>query len=188
MSSTATEMTQTRTERWTIDRRRTTVEFEVKHFWGLHTVRGHFDRFDGSYVVGLAGAEIELAVDAASINTRNAARDEHLRSEDFFDVAEHPQVRFTSTRIAGTGSGSVRVSGELVAAGTSIPVAFEAPVRLIDGELEIDATTTVDQTRFGMSRGPLWNVRPSAKLHVKARLVRRAGTRLDRDGGLRAVA
>ena len=85
MSSTITE-TQTTLERWTADPSRTTVEFEVKHLWGLHTVRGRFRRFDGSYVVGPAGSEIELTIDAASVDTGNAARDKHLRSADFFDV------------------------------------------------------------------------------------------------------
>ena len=97
MSSTLTE-TQTTVERWTADPTRTTVEFEVEHFWGLHTVRGRFRRFDGSYVVGPAGAEIELTIDAASVDTGISARDKHLRSADFFDVDQHPQVRFTSTR------------------------------------------------------------------------------------------
>jgi hypothetical protein len=64
-----------------------------------------------------------------------------------------------------------RFDGTLIADGTSVPVAFEASVRLIDGELEVEATTTVDQSRLGMSRGPLRNVRPPAKLHVKARVV-----------------
>jgi polyisoprenoid-binding protein YceI len=172
MSSTVIESTQTTTERWTVDPRRTTVEFEVNHFWGLHTVRGRFDRFDGSYTVGFAGPQVELTIDAASVDTGNAARDRHLRSEDFFDVAEHPKVRFRSTRILPAGTERVHVSGTLTAAGTSVPVAFEASVRLIDGELEIEATTTVDQSRLGMSRGPLGNVRPPAKLHVKARVLR----------------
>jgi polyisoprenoid-binding protein YceI len=172
MTSTATETTQTTTERWTVDRRRTKVEFEVKHFWGLRTVHGHFDRFHGSYTVGSAGPEIELTIDAASIDTGNAARDDHLRSEDFFDVAEHPQVWFKSTHVLGTGRGGVHVSGVLTAVGKSVPVAFDASVRVIDGELEVEATTTVDQSRFGMSGGPLRTVRPPAKVHVKARLSR----------------
>jgi polyisoprenoid-binding protein YceI len=155
-----------------VDRRRTTVEFEVKHLWGLHTVRGHFDRFDGLYSVGSAGAEIELTIDAASIDTGNATRDKHLRSQDFFHAAEHPQMRFTSTHLVGTGRGGVHVSGVLTAAGATVPVAFLASVRVIDGELEVEATTTVDQSRFGMSRGPLSNIRPPAKLHVKACVVR----------------
>ena len=167
-------LTQTRTtvEWWTADPARTTVEFEVEHFWGLHTVRGRFRRFDGVYVVGTAGLEIELTIDAASVDTGNAARDKHLRSPDFFDVDANPQVRFTSTRITGLGNGHVHVRGELEAAGAPVPVAFDASVRVIDGELELEATTTVDQRRFGMSQGPLRNVRPPAKVHVKARLVR----------------
>ena len=176
MSSTLTEQMQTQTqttvERWTSDPSRTTVEFEVKHLWGLHTVRGRFNRFDGSYVDGPAGPEIELTIDAASVDTGNAARDKHLRSWDFFEVALHPQVRFTSTHVTGMGDGHVHVSGELEAAGTRIPLAFDASVRMIDGELELEATTTVDQRRFGMSEGPLGNVRPPTTLHVKTFLVR----------------
>ena len=159
-------------ERWKVDQTRTTVEFEVEHLWGLHTVRGRFHDFDGSYVVGQYGSEIELTIDAASIDTGIAARDEHLRSPDFFFVALHPQVRFRSTHLTGLGNGAVHVSGDLEAAGTTMPLAFDASVSVIDGELELEATTTIDQGRFGMSGGPLGNVRPPTKLHVNARLVR----------------
>ena len=85
MSRTVTE-TQTTVERWTVDPSRTTVEFEVEHLWGLHSVRGRFNRFDGSYVVGPAGDAIRLTIDAASVDTGVATRDKHLRSADFFDV------------------------------------------------------------------------------------------------------
>jgi polyisoprenoid-binding protein YceI len=70
------------------------------------------------------------------------------------------------------GNGHVHVSGELEAAGTRVPLAFDASVKMIGSELELEATTTVDQRRFGMSQGPLRNVRPPAKLHVKTRLVK----------------
>jgi polyisoprenoid-binding protein YceI len=164
--------TQSTLERWNADPTRTTVEFEVEHLWGLRTVRGRFCSFDGAYIVGPGGSEVELTIDAASIDTGIAARDRHLRSADFFDVDEHPQVRFRSTRVTGLGNGEVHVSGDLEAAGAIVSLAFDASVRVIDGELEVEATTTVDQRRFGMSEGPLRNVRPPAKLHVKARLVR----------------
>ena len=159
-------------ERWRADRTRTTVEFEVKHLWGLHTVRGRFRNFDGAYSVSPGGTEIELTIDVASIDTGVARRDEHLRSPDFFFVALHPVARFRSTHVTGLGNGDVHVSGELEAAGTRVPLAFDASVRVIDGELEVEATTTVDQGRFGMSEGPLGNVRPPTKVRVKARLVR----------------
>jgi polyisoprenoid-binding protein YceI len=171
MSTTVTG-TQTTVEWWTADPARTTVEFEVEHLWGLHTVRGRFRRFDGVYVVGTAGPEIELTIDAASVDTGISVRDRHLRSADFFDVDEHPQVRFTAMQITGIGNGQVRVSGELDVAGTSVPLAFDASVRMIGAELELEATTTVDQRLLGMSQGPLRHIRHPAKLHVKTHLVR----------------
>jgi polyisoprenoid-binding protein YceI len=171
MSSAAIE-TQTTVERWTADPSRTTVEFQVEHVWGLHSVRGRFHSFDGLYTVGPGGSQIELTVDAASVDTGCPARDAHLRSADFFGVAEHPLVRFTSTRVTGLGDGRVHVLGELEAAGTRVPLAFDAAVRLVDGELELEATTTVDQSRFGMSVGPFHNVRRPTRLRVKTQLVR----------------
>jgi polyisoprenoid-binding protein YceI len=170
--STALIETRTAVERWNADPARTTVEFEVKHLWGLHTVRGHFDRFDGSYVEGPGGPEIELTIDATSVDTGIAKRDEHLRSPDFFFAALHPQVQFRSTRVIGLGNGNVNVSGTLEAAGTTVPLAFDASVTVVDGELQLEGTTAVDPTRFGMTQGPLRNIRPPATLHVRARLVR----------------
>jgi polyisoprenoid-binding protein YceI len=171
MSNTLTEQKKAAVERWTADPSRTIVEFEVEHLWGLHTVHGRFTRFAGSYVRGPAGTAIELTIDAASVDTGNTARDRHLRSWDFFDVVPNPQVRFTSVDATETGDSHLRVRGELEAAGTSVPLELDAAVRTIGAELEIEATTTVDHRRFGMSEGPLANVRPPAKLHVKARLV-----------------
>jgi len=163
---------ETRVERWTADASRTTVEFEVQHLWGLHAVRGRFSSFGGEYFVGPGGSAIDLTIDAASVNTGCAARDRHLRSADFFGAEQHPQVRFTSTRVTGLGSGRVRVSGELEAAGSRVPLAFDASVRLVDGDLELEATTAVDQSRFGMPEGPLRNLRRPTTLRVKSRLVR----------------
>lgn len=163
---------ETTVERWTAEPSQTTVEFEVEHLWGLHTVRGRFRSFDGAYVVGPGGSAIELTIDAASVDTGCAARDRHLRSADFFDVEEHPQVRFTSSSVIGLGSGRVRVTGELDAAGKRVPLAFDASVRLDDGDLELEATTTVDQSRFGMGDSPLSNVLRPTTLRVKTRLVR----------------
>ncbi len=174
MSSTVTEHRQAQTgatQRWIVDPGRTVVEFEVKNLWGLAAVAGHFDRFDGTYTVSPDQSAIDLTIDAASVDTGIGLRDKHLRSPDFFDASEFPKVRFASTRMVDMGDGRVHVSGDLEAAGTPAPIAFEATVRDLDDELEFEMTTTVDQGRFGMSSGPLRNIRPPAKLHVKARLV-----------------
>ena len=148
----------------------TSVDFAVKTFWGLTTVRGQFDRFDGSYEVGPDGTKIELTIDADSIDTGNRTRDRHLRSTDFFDVAEHPQVRFTSTRVHHAGDGLLRIAGSLEAAGKVVPLEFDATARQVDDAFEVEATTTVDQRQLGMSSGQLGMIRGPATLHIKARL------------------
>jgi polyisoprenoid-binding protein YceI len=155
---------------WRVDPDQTVVDFAVKTFWGLITVRGRFDRFDGWYEVGPDGTSIDLTIDAHSVDTGNATRDRHLLSADFFNVAEHPLVRFTSSRVRDTGDGMLRVEGRLEAAGTVMPLEFDAKVRQIGDDLEVEAATAVDHRGFGMSGGHLGMIRPPAKLHVKARL------------------
>ena len=107
--------------RWKLDSARSIVEFRVPTFWGLSTVVGHFDRFDGFY--GRDSEDvlaIELAIDADSLDTGNGTRDRHLRAERFFNVRAHPQVRFTSTLVNDLG-GTLAVVGHLEAAGTDGP-------------------------------------------------------------------
>jgi polyisoprenoid-binding protein YceI len=158
--------------RWSIDRDETSVEFTVKTFWGLMTVHGRFDRFDGAYEDGPDGTKIELTIDADSLDTGNRTRDKHLRSTDFFDITEHPRVRFTSTHVHHVTSRILHVVGRLEAAGKVVPLEFAATVRQLGDALEVEATTTVDQRRLGMSSGRLGMIRPPATLHVKARLSR----------------
>ncbi|MBV8597793.1 MAG: YceI family protein [Actinobacteria bacterium] len=158
--------------RWTVETVETSVGFDAKTFWGLVPVRGRFSRFDGSYTTGPDGTAIELTVDAESIDTGNAKRDEHLRSGQFFAVAEHPFVRFSSTRVRPAGDGVLHVEGDLEAAGKVVPVAFDATVRPLGGALDIAATTTVDSRTLGMSRGVLGMIRPAVTLHVQAVLER----------------
>ena len=158
--------------RWTVDGDETAVEFAVKTFWGLMTVHGHFDRFNGSYNVGPSGTTIELTIDADSLDTGHATRDKHLRSTDFFRVVAHPQVRFTSTRVHHVTSGILHVVGHLEAAGNVVELEFPAVVRQLGDAFEVEATTMIDQRRLGMSSGRLGMIRPPATLHVKARLSR----------------
>jgi polyisoprenoid-binding protein YceI len=168
-----TTLIEPRTTHWTVDPDATSVEFAVKTFWGLMTVHGHFDRFDGSYDVGADGTTIELTIDADSLDTGHPTRDKHLRSTDFFHVVEHPQVRFTSTRVHHVTSEILHVVGHLEAAGKVVPLEFAATVRQLDHDaLEIEATTTLDQRELGMSTGQLGMIRPPATLHVKARVTR----------------
>jgi polyisoprenoid-binding protein YceI len=155
---------------WIVDPVETSVEFAVKTFWGLMTVHGRFDRFGGTYAVGPDGATIELTIDADSLDTGHATRDKHLRSGDFFHVAEHPQVRFTSTRVHQFTDDILHVAGHLEASGESVYLEFPAMVRRVDGAFEVEATVTVNQRELGMSSGKFGMIRQPATLHVKARL------------------
>jgi polyisoprenoid-binding protein YceI len=173
MTTAASELTTVAPARWTVDPDETSVEFAVKTFWGLTTVHGRFDRFDGSYEVGPNGTTIELTIDADSLDTGHATRDKHLRSTDFFHVVERPKVRFTSTRVHHVTDEVLHVVGNLEAAGKVMLLEFPATVRQVDdGTLEVEATTSVDQRELGMSSGQLGMIRPPATLHVRARLSR----------------
>src|SRR5581483_10158653 len=78
MSATVIEQRTAAPTRWAVDGDATAVEFDVKTFWGLATVHGRFDGFDGSYEVGPDGSTIELTIDADSLDTGNPTRDRHL--------------------------------------------------------------------------------------------------------------
>jgi polyisoprenoid-binding protein YceI len=179
MTATAIEQRTAAPTRWTVDPDESSVEFAVRTFWGLMTVRGRFDRFDGSYEVGPDGASIELTIEADSLDTGNKTRDKHLRSTDFFHVAEHPRVRFTSTRVHDVGDGYLHVVGRLEAAGKVVQLEFPATVQSVYDGSDVEATVTVDQSELGMSSGQLGMIRRPATLHVKARL---SGTTIGQPG------
>jgi len=156
---------------WRLDPARSSVAFHVRHFYGLMTVKGEFADFDGTLDLTATPA-VELTIQAASLDTKLAKRDAHLRSNDFFDVERHPQVRFASDSVAADGD-TLRVQGRLHAAGRQIPLAFDAIVREIDGELEIEAVTQADHRELGMHWSPLGILRAPSTLTVRGRLVRR---------------
>ena len=156
--------------RWRLDPTRSSVEFHVRHFYGLITVKGHFDRFEGRFNLEAQPA-IELTIDAASLETKNASRDKHLRSADFFDAADHPQVHFASDSAVLNGD-TLKVHGTLSAAGKSIPLEFDANLRRDGDELDLSATTLADHRELGMLWSPLGILRAPSKLIVRGHLVR----------------
>ncbi len=158
--------------RWRIDPKRSSVEFHVRNLYGLQTVKGRFERYEGTLDLA-AQSSIELTIQADSLNTNNARRDEHLRSADFFDTANYPQIRFVSQLVTLDGE-RLGVQGELHAAGKSIPVELEGVMRPDGDELEVDARTFADHRRLGMTWNRLGMLRTPSKLIVRARLVRDA--------------
>jgi polyisoprenoid-binding protein YceI len=156
--------------RWRIDPERSSLEFHVRQMWGLATVKGRFERYAGTLDLD-AQPSIELTIEADSLNTNNAKRDEHLRSADFFDTANHPQVRFVS-QLATLDGDRLNVRGDLHAADKSIPLELEGSIRSDGDELAIDVTTFADHRALGMTWNRLGMMRTPSKLIVRGRLVR----------------
>ena len=156
--------------RWRVDRARSSIEFRTPTLWGLATVKGRFDRYDGTLDLERSPA-IELTIDAGSINTNNSFRDKHLRSADFFDADNHATVRFASDSAALEGD-TLKVSGRLYAAAKILPLDMDASLRRVGDELEVEARTYGDHRELGMSNGLLGMIRTPSELIVHARLVR----------------
>lgn len=112
---------------YTIDPAHSRAEFRIKHL-GISTVTGRFDGVDGTVTVGegLGSLATTAVIDASTISTGNDDRDGHLRSPDFFDVAQYPEITFTSTGVRpGEGSGFTLL-GDLTMHGVTRPVELAA--------------------------------------------------------------
>ena len=107
---------------WTLDATHTQVGFSVKHM-AISTVRGRFTRFDGRGETDANGVitKASFTIDAASIDTNQEQRDAHLRSADFFDVAQHPTLSFESSKVVQDGA-RITITGNFTMRGVTKPV------------------------------------------------------------------
>jgi polyisoprenoid-binding protein YceI len=115
---------------WSVDPIHSTVGFSVKHL-GIATVRGKFEDFHGTLEIG-EGDEAARAygtVQGVSINTGDAGRDEHLRSADFFGVAQNPELRFESTAVDHVDDDTFEITGDLTMNGVTRPITLTAEVQ-----------------------------------------------------------
>jgi polyisoprenoid-binding protein YceI len=112
---------------WTVDPVHSSVEFRVKHL-GISTVRGTFDEFQGTLEIGedITSAKAYGTVNAATINTSEPKRDEHLRSPDFFDTDSYPELTFESTEIKPVDADTFEVTGDLTMHGVTKPITLTA--------------------------------------------------------------
>jgi polyisoprenoid-binding protein YceI len=123
-----TSTTTNATSTWTVDSAHAEVGFAVRHLM-IATVRGRFGAVQGTVVVDEADpskSKIDVTVDTTSIDTRQEMRDNHLRSADFLDVANHPNLHFVSTSIEGDITDSFTITGDLTIRGTTRPVTLDA--------------------------------------------------------------
>ncbi len=113
---------------WELDPSHTSVQFAVSHLM-VSTVRGTFNRTSGTVNLDEADStksSVEATIDVASIDTREAKRDEHLKGPDFFDIAKFPTITFKSKAISSPGADKFRIVGDVTIHGVTKEIALEA--------------------------------------------------------------
>lgn len=112
---------------WKADKAHSQLKFDITHL-GLSTVSGAFTDFEASVTAAkpdFSDAKFELTAQAASINTGIGQRDDHLKSADFFDVANHATLTFKSTSVTKVSDGKYKVNGDLTLHGVTKPVTLD---------------------------------------------------------------
>jgi len=172
---------------WQIDASHSSAGFTVRHMM-VSNVHGFFSKLSGTVEYdpkNLAESRIETVIEAASIDTRNAKRDEHLRSADFFDVANHPTITFRSRRIEPAGEGKLRATGDLTIRGVTKEIVLNVegltPEIQSQGTFRMGASASaaINRKDFGVS----WNraldngglvVSDNVRINIEVELVRKA--------------
>jgi polyisoprenoid-binding protein YceI len=162
MNTAATSPTSTATTTWNIDPTHSSAEFKVKHMMISH-VKGHFAKVTGSLTLdqsNLANSRVDALIEAGSLETRDAQRDAHLKSADFFDVEKFPTLSFKSTRISLVRDGELAVEGDLTVRDNTSKVVFsvEGPTPPAkdpwgNTRVGVSATTKISRKDFGLT----WN-------------------------------
>ena len=147
---------------YAIDPTHSEVGFQVKHL-GIPNVDGRFSDVVGTLTIPeggtLADLSVEATIQAASIDTRNADRDEHLRGPDFFDVAQFETLAFRSTSVTPTGGSGFQMTGDLTMHGVTKPVTLDGTYAGSASDprgtrkTAFSATGTIDRTEWGLT----WN-------------------------------
>ena len=162
MSALATPQTTPTTTTWKIDPAHSVAEFKVKHMM-ISNVKGQFAKVSGVLTLDesdLTNSRVETLIEAASLETRDAQRDTHLKSADFFDVEKFPTLTFKSTRINLVRDGELAVEGNLTIRGVARKVLFsvEGPTPPAkdpwgNTRVAVSATSKINRKDFGLT----WN-------------------------------
>lgn len=147
--------------KWIVDPTHSSVDFSIRHMM-FTNVKGSFQTYDATIIADpsdLTSAEIAFSVDLASVDTKNADRDNHLRSADFFDVENKPKMTFTATNIEKKDDGEYSVTGDLslngVTKSETFLVAFEGQGKDPWGNEKagFSAEGTLNRSDYGLT----WN-------------------------------
>ena len=145
---------------YVLDQAHTQVGFVVRHM-AVSKVRGRFTTFDGTVVVAEdpAQSSVKVTIDATSIDTRDETRDGHLKTNDFFDVENHPTWTFKSTAVRYLGKDKLEVDGDLTIRGTTRNITLHASLEGVvkdpygNFRAGFSASGEIDRDDFGVSFG-----------------------------------
>ena len=145
---------------WMLDNSHTRVGFSVEHL-GFSTTMGHFDKVDGTLNYNMKTpnqAKMNFVIDTNSINTAWEARDEHLRKEDFFNVAKYPTMTFKSTQVNFINPIQAKVTGDFTLLGKTMPLTLDVTLKKIANNpmnkaptIGFRATGNIDRAAYGMT-------------------------------------
>ncbi len=148
-------------ESYKVDTTHSEIVFKVSHL-GISTVTGHFNDFDASFELDpsdLSTLRVQATIQTKSVDTRAEDRDAHLKSADFFDVENYPEMRFTSSRAEVVGKDKVKLYGNLTIRGVTKPVVLDVEFKgaatgpMGHQRAGFVASTTINRKDFGVS----WN-------------------------------
>jgi polyisoprenoid-binding protein YceI len=178
----------TKPTQWQLDPAHSAAHFSVRHLM-ISNVRGEFTKLSGSALLNpadLAKSKVEVTIEAASINTREPQRDEHLRSADFLDVANYPALTFRSKRIEALGADNFKLTGDLTIRGVTKEVTFdiEGPTASVKdpwGNIRagVSGSAKINRKDYGL----VWNALTEAggvvvgdevKITIEAELIQQA--------------
>ena len=161
---------------WTPDPNHSEVDFTVKHL-SISNVRGHFGKITGTIQFDQSDptkSSVNITIDVTGVDTGITARDNDLKSANYFDVANFPTATFASTSVSKNSDGGFTIDGNLTLHGVTKPVTLhaEAPSGPITGAKDskhfgFSATTTLDRTQFGVgAKTPNAMVSTNVKLEI----------------------
>ncbi|HUL22578.1 MAG TPA: YceI family protein [Thermodesulfobacteriota bacterium] len=172
---------------WEMDPAHSSFQFKVRHMT-VSSVKGDFSKFRGVVIIDdkdITQMKVEMAIEAASVNTGHPQRDDHLRGQDFFDVIKYPAITFVSSKVTKADGDKLRVTGDLTIHGVTreITVDMEGPAAEVKdpgGNFRRGATATakIDRRDFGLA----WNkvldsgglvVGDEVNIYVEVELIRK---------------
>jgi polyisoprenoid-binding protein YceI len=169
---------------WAIDPFHTQIEFATKHL-GMMTVRGHFTEVQATGTIDPDNPEnssVTVTIQAPSLRTNNAMRDDDLRSPNFLDTEQFPTITFTSTSIQQTGPDTFTMTGDLTIKGITHPATLKVlrygemnDPGMMGHRIAYSAETEIDRRDFGLTFNALldgrWAVGDQVAINIELELV-----------------